>query len=909
LAQDVERYLHDEPVQAGPPSAWYRFRKLARRNRRLLITAGAFLLLLVASVVGLAIGLVAIDQAYADLLVEQERTTNALEREKEARAEEVKRRNQARDALDAATLSLFTGDWSVLTGEGRPGKPVFTEAQKTFLLKALEAYEGFAAELGEDQEIRVGAAKAYMRLSILRYNLYDKAEAVPAYQHTRDLYAKLVADFPDVPEHRRQLAETTHVLSHLLKDTDRPLEADKAYRDAIAIQQQLVADFPTVAEYRQVLDSWYRGLAGEHDNTRRYQELVSLRREVLAFEKELADRSPDNPEHKKGAARACADLSAALRIAGRPQEAEAVFGEVVTFHREVLALEKQRAARAPDNPEQQVRVIHAHGPLRVALQGAGQPQEAEAVNQEGFALTKQLVTGFPKVAEYRLLLAERYRNQAHDLTGAGRHQAAVAAHREGIALEQKVASDFPDNPEYKVRLAGAYAQLGTALRKAARPQEAETAHREGIAVHQKLADDFPRNPEYRAGLMIAHAELGTELHNAGQAQEAETAHREALAVEKQLAAQFPDSPEHRMHLPSYYTGLGSQHGQLRRSQEAETAFRRAIALQTQLAEDFPLDYGVRSYLASIHDDRTRVIGTGPAAETAYRDALAVHEQLADDFPDKPRGPHVTDLQRWLAERYFSTGRPEEGVTAYREALAVFRQLAAGYPGWRSQLAATHSTLGDRLKKCGRGQEAEQEYRRALATVKHLAAEFPREGNHQSEQGRYLHKLAEVLQARNEPAEARQLLERAVAHWRAGIRLEPQNGLNDYGLLLARVCRDLGTHEELAGAALDLRPPPPQYRSGRDGEARRRPVAGLVCGAGAEGRRADRREAQGADPAVRRPVRGAARRGGRHRLRQGLLPARRGPRGRPRFRAAPVAGGLSEAGGRSGGQETVGIRVG
>jgi serine/threonine protein kinase len=39
LARDIERYLADEPVQACPPSAWYRLRKFARRNRRALVTA------------------------------------------------------------------------------------------------------------------------------------------------------------------------------------------------------------------------------------------------------------------------------------------------------------------------------------------------------------------------------------------------------------------------------------------------------------------------------------------------------------------------------------------------------------------------------------------------------------------------------------------------------------------------------------------------------------------------------------------------------------------------------------------------------------------------------------------------------------------------------------------------------
>src|SRR5213078_4298706 len=33
FAADVQRYLADEPVQACPPSAWYRFRKFARRNK------------------------------------------------------------------------------------------------------------------------------------------------------------------------------------------------------------------------------------------------------------------------------------------------------------------------------------------------------------------------------------------------------------------------------------------------------------------------------------------------------------------------------------------------------------------------------------------------------------------------------------------------------------------------------------------------------------------------------------------------------------------------------------------------------------------------------------------------------------------------------------------------------------
>jgi len=51
FAADVQRHLDDEPVEARPPSALYKFRKFARRNKRTLLT-GALLgmVLFVASV-------------------------------------------------------------------------------------------------------------------------------------------------------------------------------------------------------------------------------------------------------------------------------------------------------------------------------------------------------------------------------------------------------------------------------------------------------------------------------------------------------------------------------------------------------------------------------------------------------------------------------------------------------------------------------------------------------------------------------------------------------------------------------------------------------------------------------------------------------------------------------------------
>jgi serine/threonine protein kinase/WD40 repeat protein len=82
LARDVERYLRDEPVQACPPSAAYRFRKFARRHKRALVTLALLGLTLLAglalaaAVLAVSYGL--IQQALRKQQTETEKKENAL---------------------------------------------------------------------------------------------------------------------------------------------------------------------------------------------------------------------------------------------------------------------------------------------------------------------------------------------------------------------------------------------------------------------------------------------------------------------------------------------------------------------------------------------------------------------------------------------------------------------------------------------------------------------------------------------------------------------------------------------------------------------------------------------------------------------------------------------------------------
>jgi tetratricopeptide (TPR) repeat protein len=94
LADDVQRYFEDVPVQARSPSAWYRLRKFSRRNKRGLVTAGLI------GVVLLAAGMFAYrsHRLQGERLAEQQRHAEQLVGEKR------------RNALEKATLVAMSGD-------------------------------------------------------------------------------------------------------------------------------------------------------------------------------------------------------------------------------------------------------------------------------------------------------------------------------------------------------------------------------------------------------------------------------------------------------------------------------------------------------------------------------------------------------------------------------------------------------------------------------------------------------------------------------------------------------------------------------------------------------------------------------------------------------------------------------
>jgi serine/threonine protein kinase/Flp pilus assembly protein TadD len=105
LAADVLHYLNNEPVQACPPSRWYRLRKMAQRHKGAFVAASALVVGTLLAVIGLAASNVLIFQEQTR--TEQEKVRAEIAQElAEQRAEEI---HDGLERLKKANILLDRG--------------------------------------------------------------------------------------------------------------------------------------------------------------------------------------------------------------------------------------------------------------------------------------------------------------------------------------------------------------------------------------------------------------------------------------------------------------------------------------------------------------------------------------------------------------------------------------------------------------------------------------------------------------------------------------------------------------------------------------------------------------------------------------------------------------------------------
>jgi WD40 repeat protein/serine/threonine protein kinase len=110
FANDIRRYLNDEPVVACPPSAAYRFRKFAQRNTAAIITSSVIALALVLGIVGTSWQAVLATRARKEEALQRVAAVAAQEEEAIARHEAEVAASRERQARRQIRRHLYVAD-------------------------------------------------------------------------------------------------------------------------------------------------------------------------------------------------------------------------------------------------------------------------------------------------------------------------------------------------------------------------------------------------------------------------------------------------------------------------------------------------------------------------------------------------------------------------------------------------------------------------------------------------------------------------------------------------------------------------------------------------------------------------------------------------------------------------------
>ena len=283
LADDLQRYLDDEPIRARRISAAARFRRWCKRNIAIasLTSTIALLLLTTAIVSGFAAArfrklanenmslAIAEAAAYARSKASFAQSDTdrkiALEAEAIAKSAQATAERQSKQLEANVDLGLDAlGYVFQQYGEQRLlAKGELSAGDRKFMEKAFPFYTSFSKQKRETPETELASAQITTRIGSIQHRLKQYDQSEPALVQAVALWEKVVENEPDSISHRASLAGTRATLGHTLRDKQDFKRAIPVHRQVIEDYSGLMQDAPDNPEYHRLLTfAWrYLGIA------------------------------------------------------------------------------------------------------------------------------------------------------------------------------------------------------------------------------------------------------------------------------------------------------------------------------------------------------------------------------------------------------------------------------------------------------------------------------------------------------------------------------------------------------------------------------------------------------------------------------------------------------------------------
>jgi serine/threonine protein kinase/Flp pilus assembly protein TadD len=482
MADDLRRYLANQPIRARRPTFVQRAAKWCRRHR----------VVVSATILALMAGLVACCVVFWQGQIDTERERRLAD-EQRRQAEDQRQladaqRKRAEDRLELARQAfeeMYSQTMKWLRFE-----PWASPDQQQFMTKALDFYRQLTREQGTTPAERYRTAVAFHRISQLNYRLW--------YTHS-DSRARAKRDIADIDQAitlLRKLAEECPVEPKYLQD--------------------LAACYITRAE----MLNWIGG------QTQQAESAVVLAKQALEC-LPVAERTTPRSRRQQG----ICNYELAVTIAGEPkrrEEAHSALSRAQDCFRELANEESVKRDKArPDYLNLLAAASAKRGEL---LKWERRYAEGERVLRESLTRLEDLDADSKLLPDFRENLGKAHNDLADLLRLTGRsHDAEVEFHK-AVDVYQKLVQIYPHVARFHGFLGTSQLELARCLHSR-RDLSAARAVAEDAVHHQHVAlDANPGEMSFRFSLQDLNRELAAVLVDLGDLQHATVAADEVADI-------------------------------------------------------------------------------------------------------------------------------------------------------------------------------------------------------------------------------------------------------------------------------------------------------------------------------------------------------------------------------------------
>ncbi|MGP0062518.1 MAG: protein kinase domain-containing protein [Isosphaeraceae bacterium] len=566
LAEDVERWMADEPVTAWREPWARRARRWARRNRTAVTAAGAAVLV---ALVGTAAVLAVQTRANADLKTANTELAASNQRER------------ARFILAQEAIRMFhTG-----VSEDLLLKQKEFGALRTKLLRGAQAfYRKLEGLLGgqADRDSRLGLGRTYYEVGELTRQLDSMTDALAMHERALALFEDLASKTPTDAELRREVERSCVAVALLLLAVGHNTQALAPAERACSIAQDLAAADPAdIRRQVELAQAERRRAEVLWADTHPAEALEGLER-ARRLQEELVRTDPLDEHFRYELAQTCDTLGLRLDESGRQSEALAAFDRARELGEALFRANLTDAQIAHE-------LVRTLGNMALALDGAGRRNEALAAYSRAREVLVAMEDSNPTLlaitrdrAWIDTVTADVLIRAARDAEALPLLEAARKARETLVKIDRTVVRDQTQLIRINSWIAGIHA-------RASRASEALESYKRAVAVASEAADTHPGDLSFQLQLAVAHFAVADFYSATGEPSEALAWSAKALAIGRKTLEAEPSGQEYRNFLADGLRRRGVVLRRCGRPAEAVVAFREAIAILEGLTNPTTVD--------------------------------------------------------------------------------------------------------------------------------------------------------------------------------------------------------------------------------------------------------------------------------------------------------------------------------